>query len=1235
MPSNLMWTALVNAAVAALITGVAPSSHAAPANYVFSQSGFPDHGVISGSFTGEDLNLDGRLASFDGEISDFWLSFNGNSIIAPFTHSYNDLFALSFDIPGSVLGDGGSADPTRAEGLASNWWPEGEEGLAGDPARGYAFANGIGPLGGTYAEIGDWVSGARLLSNQAMTVSVAVVPEPSTWALWMAGWIAVSAIGRRTRRAGTMHRVIAGLTLGAGALSAHAQVTTILQQSFTSSLGQFTAQGSVATGAAGARLTANAWLPDGSITSARLSTSGYQALSLSYDRSCSAGLTGNEAGVAEYSINGGPYTQLESTRNTAVARATFPLPASAANASIVLRFRISANAATKTCTVNNVALTGTGATLSSNRPPIGKFVTFESGHVRPLALSSDGQRLYAVNTPDNRVEVFDVSSTTPRRIESIPVGLEPVALALAPDGRLWVVNHLSDSVSIVDLSVSPSRVVSTLLVGDEPRDIVFAGLGQRWAFITAAHRGQNVAFDPQLTTPGVGRADVWVFNATSTGTALGGIPVTVLTMFGDTLRALAKSADGLRVYAAVFNSGNKTTVLDDDLPNGGLPSTGSEAKPPPYTSKDRRTQPRTGLIVQKNAAGDWMDSGDPVSRTPPKSWNSRVKLNLPDYDVFSIDASGTVPTVSGKVSGVGTTLFNMAVNPRSGKVYISNQEALNVNRFEGKRDLLSPSASTLRGHFVESRITVVDGSVVLPRHLNKHITSYADNLGTAADKAAALATPLEMAVTADGDMLYVVAMGSGKIARLSTAQLEDNSFAPSERDQLLLRGGGPTGMVLDEPRGRAFVLTRFDNGISVVNTGVFAEAAHIKMFNPEPAEVVKGRPFLYDARLTSSRGDSSCAGCHVFGDMDHLAWDLGDPDGSRITLANASYNPIVPTQFRRRTLHPMKGPMTTQSLRGMVGNGPMHWRGDRTGVSTGDTLEEKAFKDFNVAFEGLLGRDAPLTDAQMTSFAKYALNLSYPPNPIGALRNEVTWDQMEELELFNNAIVTEERLPTTCNSCHLLDVRNNKFGTNGKMAFDGNEVVDEDFKTPHLRNMYQKVGMFSRNVASSAMPHQGDQIRGFGFDKAGASGSIDLFLQAPVFVVNATERQKLERMLLAMPSDLNPIVGQQVTLTLDNVTQASFVNRLNLLVSRAQVTDPRPECELVAKGVIGNQARGWVMNSSQSFVSDRAGESPMTLAVLLNQINDSGSAITFTCVPPGNGTRIGVDRDSNTVLDRD
>jgi hypothetical protein len=34
------------------------------------------------------------------------------------------------------------------------------------------------------------------------------------------------------------------------------------------------------------------------------------------------------------------------------------------------------------------------------------FTTFETGQVRPLALSPDGTKLFATNTPDNRLEIF-------------------------------------------------------------------------------------------------------------------------------------------------------------------------------------------------------------------------------------------------------------------------------------------------------------------------------------------------------------------------------------------------------------------------------------------------------------------------------------------------------------------------------------------------------------------------------------------------------------------------------------------------------------------------------------------------------------------------------------------------------------------------------------------------------------------------------------------------------------
>ena len=57
-----------------------------------------------------------------------------------------------------------------------------------------------------------------------------------------------------------------------------------------------------------------------------------------------------------------------------------------------------------------VLLLAAVAVALSARGGLATFTTFESGHVRPLALSPDGTRLFAVNTPDDRLEIFSVSA---------------------------------------------------------------------------------------------------------------------------------------------------------------------------------------------------------------------------------------------------------------------------------------------------------------------------------------------------------------------------------------------------------------------------------------------------------------------------------------------------------------------------------------------------------------------------------------------------------------------------------------------------------------------------------------------------------------------------------------------------------------------------------------------------------------------------------------------------------
>ncbi|HMJ13233.1 MAG TPA: hypothetical protein VK524_17555, partial [Polyangiaceae bacterium] len=934
------------------------------------------------------------------------------------------------------------------------------------------------------------------------------------------------------------------------------------------------------------------------------------------------------------------------------------------------------------------------------------FIAFESGPVRPLALSADGSRLYACNIADNRLEIYNVEGSGLTRRASVPVGMEPVSVAVRNAGEVWVVNHLSDSVSVVDVASHPPRVVRTLLVGDEPRDIVFAANGR--AFITTAHRGEQRVDssldpvvgvggdwigwrpdgDPQLTTPGIDRADVWVFDPANLGNTFGGVPAGVVTLFGDTPRALAVS--GNTVYAAVFQSGNQTTVVTEGsvcdgfalanscagdgltspngLANGLLPG-GALG---PATNHQGVRAPEVGLIVRfENGTGQWQDEQQ-------RNWSNAVRFSLRDLDVFAIDARTLGQTASW--AHVGTTLFNMAVHPVSGKVYVSNTDAQNMTRFEGAGSF---GGSTVQGNLAQARVSILEGGgKVSARRLNSHI-DYRVRPAPAATASHSLATPLEMLFSSSGSTLYVAAYGSSAVGVIPTAALEAGTFNPvnASANYIRVTGGGPAGLALDESKNRLYVLTRFDNGVSVVNLGTRGEEQHVRMHSPEPPEVVQGRPFLYDARLTSSNGEASCASCHIFADMDQLAWDLGDPD------ANVTTNPLLIKMGLAAVLsdqnggaennqfHPMKGPMTTQTLKGLVNAGHMHWRGDRvTGRMGTDNRAEPpfdsalSFKNFIDATAGLNGRAEAISAADMEKFTRFVLKLTLPPNPIRRLDNDLTGEHRQlqtgipylGREFFFGRIgpanIPEGHasdgvpelgflgLGFTCEGCHTTEPANGYFGTDGIASF---ESLTQIVKIPHLRNLYQKVGMFGHpmvpilapNASGQPFVHQGDQIRGYGYMHEGTADRVFTFLQAGAFIGFEDDQQRMhtEAYLLAFDSDLAPITGQQVTLTSANA--ASAAERVDLLIARAAAPFTSKllggtvtECDLIAKTVVSNRQVGFVRRADGRFYPDDGG-TPLSDAQLRAIATSSGEPVTYTCAPPGSGQRMGIDRDLDGVVD--
>jgi sugar lactone lactonase YvrE len=900
------------------------------------------------------------------------------------------------------------------------------------------------------------------------------------------------------------------------------------------------------------------------------------------------------------------------------------------------------------------------------------FLEFESGQVRPLALSPDSSRLFAVNTPDNRLEIFAVGPGGDlAHAGAVEVGMEPVAVAARTNTEVWVVNHLSDSVSIVDLSGTEPRVVRTLLVGDEPNDIVFAGAAGNRAFITTAHRGQNGPLPRgNFDVPGEGRADVWVFDATNLGTALGGTPLRVITLFCDKPRALAVSPDRSRVYAAAFHSGNRTTAVSEgavcDTSAARMASNDVQPActingtvvpggyPPPHRNRQGINRPETGLVVQfdrpGSPPGQWSDELD-------RSWNAVVRFNLPDRDVFEINANANPPAAVNGTSScpngggcwarVGTVLFNMVTNPVSGKIYVSNTEAQSHVRFEGPGTLATGvkppgEPTTVQGNLAQSRITVLDGANVVRRHLNKHV-DYSTRPAPAAAKAASLSTPLGMAVSSDGGTLYLAAFGSAKIGVFSTAALEADTFTPSASSHIQLSGGGPTGLVLNGTR--LYVLTRFDNAVRVVDVGTRSELAILPLHNPEPAIVVAGRPFLYDAVLTSSNGEASCASCHIFGDLDDLAWDLGNPDDDQVANVN-DFNPVIGTGGLPAVYHPMKGPMTTQSLRGLANMGPEHWRGDRQGDgnpgNAGGIDEILAFEAFNVAFVGLVGRATEVSAAQMTAFRRFVMEIRYPPNPIRQLDNTLRSDEQLGASLFSGRITDTV---ANCVGCHALNPAQGFFGGDGRLTFEGET---QHFKVAHLRNVYQKIGMFGMARPESLgggfdgpFTHQGDQIRGVGVLHDGSIDTVFRFTSAGVFTsVTPTEQGQLEAFVMAFPSDLAPIVGQQITRTCTN--GAVVGPRIDLMLARAETAFQSKilggdvtECELIVKGVVGGVKRGALYLGGGSWRSDRASEPLVPTGTILELANTCGQEATFTCVPPGSGIRMGIDRDEDGFFDRD
>jgi len=284
--------------------------------------------------------------------------------------------------------------------------------------------------------------------------------------------------------------------------------------------------------------------------------------------------------------------------------------------------------------------------------------TFVSPHASPVAIR-DGH-VFVANTPADTVDVIDAE--TRKIIARINVGIDPVSIAIRPDGKeVWVSNHVSDSVSVIDNdSNSPTyrHVVATVqefdsktkaTSFDEPVGIAFAS--NEKAYVALSSENQIAVIN--VATRKIDKR---------------------LTITAQDPRAIVVRGD--RLYVIPFESNNKTQL-----------SGGSAGK-------------IDGDLVTFDA---WNHS---IANNNVLSLGHVVDIvkhpKVPDRDLYVFDTS--TDKLIETVDSLGTLLYGLTVDS-NGRVFIAQTDAR--NDINGRAGTKKHGLTELQNRAFLNRITSV------------------------------------------------------------------------------------------------------------------------------------------------------------------------------------------------------------------------------------------------------------------------------------------------------------------------------------------------------------------------------------------------------------------------------------------------------------------------------------------------------------------------------------------------
>jgi YVTN family beta-propeller protein len=598
--------------------------------------------------------------------------------------------------------------------------------------------------------------------------------------------------------------------------------------------------------------------------------------------------------------------------------------------------------------------------------------TFVSPHASPIAVG--GRFVFVVNTPSDTVDV--INTGTRKIVARVNVGIDPVGIAVRPDGKeVWVSNHVSDSVSVIDNDPSSPtylNVVATVQEFDrkakstrfdEPVGIAFAS--NEKAYVALSSENQIAVVD--VATRKVTKR---------------------LTITAQDPRAIVVRNE--RLYVIPFESNNKTQLSGGNKIDGDLVT---------FNAWEHSVLHNNVLSL-----GHVVD----IVKHP----------RVPDRDLYVFDTK--TDELVETVDTLGTLLYGLTVDSK-GRVFIAQTDAR--NDASGRSGSKKHGLKELGNRAFLNQITKVDfdaGSDGKPEFINLEPLPPKQPA-----KGDSLATPFAIEISSDDSTLIATAAGSDKLFTIDAASGE-----------ILGRvnvGAVPRGIALENSENgkstRAWVLNAVANTVSLVDVSDPSNLQVQETFtleDPTHPTVKRGR-IAFNTAAASTTQTYSCASCHPDGHTDQLLWVLKTPI---VTGGD---------QIMPRSTMPIRGLRDTEPYHwdGIPGDpyggnnsGNIHGSdppNSKVGVPTTST---RHLIDGGLAATMMMvgdetvndeGKAGALTAAQRDDMATFLLSVPYPPAQRRAYDNVVSDRAEQGFKLFHiDGDLDDKVRPNVCGNCHRM-----------------------------------------------------------------------------------------------------------------------------------------------------------------------------------------------------------------------